>query len=97
MKSVVRQRRRDDIMLNILETANGGNVNLSQIMQRSNLTSSQTKAYLSELISKAYLEREIIKRSKQCFYRTTAKGIRYIQLIEAISDLFPTKPRKNAT
>jgi predicted transcriptional regulator len=64
---------------------------LSHIMQRVNLTSEQTKAFLNYLIGREMIERRFLERSERCLYRTTPRGIEYLKLASLMTDLFRTQ------
>jgi predicted transcriptional regulator len=66
----------------------GRQVGLSQIMQRVNLTTGQTKDYLVYLVDRGLIHREISERPSRCTYKTTPKGVLYFTMARNIADLF---------
>ena len=85
------QRHREDIIYDILRTAAEGPVPLTRIMARVGLTTSQTRAYLGYAISKDLLQVELFPKSSGYQYRTTPKGIVYVNMIDTIRDILPNK------
>ncbi len=80
------RKRRDRlyIIAEILLIAKEGSLK-TQIMYRANLSFAQLKEYLSFL-----LRMELLKRNtdnKKTIYKTTAKGIKYLENYEEISNL----------
>ena len=83
-----KRRDRHDIVAEILKTAREGRIK-THIMYRAKLSYSQVNAYLKLLIEKGFLENNMIRRKRQAItvYRTTQKGIQYIEKIEAVNTL----------
>ena len=83
-----KRRDRHDIVAEILRTAREGRIK-THIMYRAKLSYSQVNTYLRLLIEKGFLENSTIRRKRQDInvYRTTQKGIRYIEKIEAVNTL----------
>ena len=80
------RKRRDRlfIMAEILEIAREGCLK-TQIMYRANLSFAQLNEYLSLLLDLNLLE--AVKTSEKTLYRTTAKGLRYLQSYREIREL----------
>ena len=80
------RKRRDRlyIIAEILAIAKDGSLK-TQIMYRANLSFAQLNGYLSFLV-----ERELLKintDSRKTLYKTTAKGVKYLESYEEISSL----------
>jgi len=80
------RKRRDRlyIIAEILAIAKDGSLK-TQIMYRANLSFAQLNEYLNFL-----LKRELIKintENKKTFYKTTSKGVKYLENYEEISSL----------
>ena len=86
-ESVETTRKRRDrlyIIAEILVTAKDGSLK-TQIMYRANLSFAQLNEYLNFL-----LKRELLKvnaENKKTFYKTTSKGVKYLENYEEISSL----------
>lgn len=83
-----KRRDRHDIVAEILKTAREGRIK-THIMYKAKLSYSQINTYLKLLVEKGFLENNTIKRKKQVItiYKTTTKGIEYIDNIEAVNNL----------
>jgi len=83
-----RRRDRHDIVAEILKTAREGRIK-THIMYKAKLSYSQINTYLKLLVEKGFLENHTVRRRKQTMtvYRTTNKGILYIDNIEAVNNL----------
>ena len=83
-----KRRDRHDIVAEILKTAREGRIK-THIMYKAKLSYSQINSYLQLLIEKGFLENNTIKRKRQIItvYRTTSKGVEYIDNIEAVNIL----------
>lgn len=79
-------KRRDHlfIMAEILEVAIDGALK-TQVMYRANLSFAQLNEYLKLMLDIKLLES--VKNSQKTFYKTTAKGVRYLQSYREIRDL----------
>ena len=80
------RKRRDRlyIIAEILVIAKDGSLK-TQIMYRANLSFAQLNEYLNFL-----LKRELLKvnaENKKTFYKTTSKGVKYLENYEEISNL----------
>jgi len=83
-----KRRDRHDIMAEILKTALEGRIK-THIMYKAKLSYSQINAYLKLLVEKGFLENMRVKRKKQIIavYKTTPKGILFIENIETVDHL----------
>ncbi len=88
---MVESKRRDrhDIVAEILRTARGGKIK-THIMYRAKLSYSQINEYLDLLVEKGFLENMTVKRKRQMvtMYRTTKKGIEFLDHTESINKLW---------
>ena len=88
----MRNRQKDEIMRDILYSAQGG-VGITKIMFHAYLTHSQAKEYISQLMSLALLDLDTEAGSlKQ--YRTTSKGIEYLAAVERMADMLAIETRR---
>jgi len=83
-----KRRDRHDIVAEILKTAREGRIK-THIMYKAKLSYSQINTYLKLLVDRGFLENNTVRRKKQnmIVYRTTQKGILYIDNIEAVNQL----------
>ena len=83
-----KRRDRHDIVAEILKTAKEGRIK-THIMYKAKLSYSQINTYLQLLVEKGFLENNTIRRKRQIvtIYRTTPKGVEYIDNIEIVNDL----------
>jgi len=83
-----KRRDRHDIVAEILKTATKGKIK-THIMYKAKLSYSQINSYLELLVGKGFLENTTIQRRKHVItiYRTTPKGILYINNLEIINQL----------
>ncbi len=89
MAATNKRRDRHDIVAEILKTARGGKIK-THIMYKAKLSYSQINEYLNLLIKKGFLENMAIKRKRQIItmYKTTKKGIEFLDHIESINKLW---------
>jgi len=80
------RKRRDrlEIIARILKVARDG-VHKTQIMYKASLSFAQLTAYSSFLVKLGLLE--ATKKNEKIIYKTTPKGIRYLQIYEEIKRL----------
>jgi len=80
------RKRRDRlyIIAEILAIAKDGSLK-TQIMYRANLSFAQLNEYLNFLLKMELLK--LNTKDKKTFYKTTAKGIKYLENYEEISSL----------
>ena len=83
-----KRRDRHDIVAEILKTAREGRIK-THIMYKAKLSYSQINSYLQLLVEKGFLENNTIRRKRQIVtvYRTTPKGVEYIDNLEAVNNL----------
>jgi len=91
--SVGNRKRRDRlyIMAEVLEIARNGCLK-TQIMYRANLSFSQLNDYLGFLLEVGLLKEN--KENERDVYRTTSKGVRFLQSYYRIKDLLRGKSEK---
>ena len=90
----MRNRQKDEIMRDILQTAQGG-AGITKIMFHAYLTHGQAKEYSQHLLESGLLELDGDSSSMKQ-YRTTHKGIEYLAAIETMSDMLPIATRRAA-
>lgn len=83
-----KRRDRHDIVTEILKTAREGKIK-THIMYKAKLSYSQINTYLQLLVDKGFLENNTVVRKKQSItiYRTTPKGVHFIENIETVNEL----------
>ncbi len=74
----------------ILTVSNGGAI-ISHIMFKAYTSHAQAKSYLGELIENGMIEYDVLDRK----YRTTMKGIEYLQAMESISSILAINTRRS--
>ena len=77
----MKYRSRTELASSILEAANGGGATKTKIMYKAFLSYAQLKDYLAMLIENSLLSRE------GDIYKTTSKGIGFLQTTRQLSDL----------
>ena len=84
-----RRRDRHDIVAEILKTAVNGQIK-THIMYRAKLSYSQINGYLPLLVEKGFLENVNVTRGRQriTVYRTTSKGMQFIENLESVDKLW---------
>ncbi len=89
MEAMNKRRDRHDIVAEILKTARGGKIK-THIMYKAKLSYSQINEYLNVLLTKGFLENMTIKRKRQTItmYRTTKKGIDFLDHLEFLNKLW---------
>lgn len=89
MAAVDKRRDRHDIVAEILKTARGGKIK-THIMYKAKLSYSQINEYLKLLVEKGFLENMTVKRKRQTvtMYRTTEKGMEFLDHLEFIDKLW---------
>jgi predicted transcriptional regulator len=90
----MRNRQKDEIMRDILYSAQGG-AGITKIMFHAYLTHSQAKEYTQALINSALLEQDVEAGSLRQF-RTTPKGVEYLGAVERMSDMLAIETRRAA-
>lgn len=88
------RKRRDHlhIMAEILEVALDGALK-TQVMYRANLSFAQLNEYLKIMIDLKLME--VVKNSERTVYKTTQKGMRYLQSYREIRDLLKKERNGN--
>lgn len=83
-----KRRDRHDIVAEILRTARRGGIK-THIMYKAKLSYSQINGYLQVLVDKGFLENMTISRNRHSVtvYRTTPKGLLYINNLDAVNQL----------
>ncbi len=84
-----KRRDRHDIVAEILKTARGGKIK-THIMYKAKLSYSQINEYLTMLVEKGFLENRRVKRKRQTItmYRTTEKGMEYLEHLDSMDKLW---------
>lgn len=90
----MRNRQKDEIVRDILYSAQGG-VGITRIMFHAYLTHSQAKEYTQMLLNQGLLEQDIESGSLRQF-RTTPKGAQYLAAVERMSDMLAIETRRAA-
>jgi len=89
-------KRRDHlyIMAEILEVAIDGALK-TQVMYRANLSFAQLNEYLKLMLDLKLLE--TVKNTEKTYYKTTSKGMRYLQSYKEIRDLLKKERSGNGS
>jgi len=89
MKDSERRRDRHDIIAEILKTAVNGKIK-THIMYRAKLSYSQINEYLPMLVEKGFIENAKVTRGRKrvSVYRTTSKGLQFIENLESVNRLW---------
>jgi predicted transcriptional regulator len=88
----MRNRQKDEIMRDVLYTAQGG-AGITKIMFHAYLTYSQAKEYIQLLAKNGLLENDDSSGSVKQF-RTTPKGLEYLAAVERMSDMLAITTRR---
>jgi len=88
----MRNRQKDEIMRDILHSAQGG-AGITKIMFHAYLTHSQAKEYTQALMKSGLLDQDIESASLRQF-RTTPKGVEYLAAAEKMSDMLAIETRR---
>lgn len=91
----MRNRQKDEIMRDVLYTAQGG-AGITKIMFHAYLTYSQAKEYIHMLTNNGLIENDDSSGSVKQF-RTTPKGLEYLAAVEKISDMLSIATRRANT
>ncbi len=83
-----KRRDRHDIVAEILKTAREGRIK-THIMYKAKLSYSQINAYLQLLLDKGFLENNTVMRKRQTItlYKTTPKGVYFIENIDTVNQM----------
>jgi predicted transcriptional regulator len=79
----IKYRDRIDIVSQVLEIANGGDVTKSKIMYKAFLSHNQLKQYLTVLTGNDLLSYDLVSQT----FKTTEKGLRYLDAYNQIGDI----------
>ena len=79
----MRYRSRTDIIIEILDVANGGGVTRTKIMYKVYLSFSQLKAYLVFLTENNLLSYDVYTKT----FKTTEKGLRFLNISNHMDDM----------
>ena len=80
----MKYRSRNDIIIEILDAANGGGgVTKTKIMYKAFLSYAQLKEYLTELTETGLLNYDVDTRQ----FKTTEKGLQFLDTFNQISDV----------
>jgi len=90
--AVNRRRDRHEIVADILNYATRGKKK-THIMYRAKLAYSQLSEYIPLLVEKGLLEDMTVRKGKQIMvmYRTTQKGIEFINRLESLNKLWESR------
>jgi len=93
LKDSEKRRDRHEIVAEILKTAVGGRIK-THIMYRAKLSYSQINEYLPLLVERGFLENVKVTRSRErsTVYRTTSKGMEFIDNLESLNKLWTKNP-----
>jgi len=80
----MKYRSRSDIVGLLLEAANGGGATKTKLMYKAYLSFNQLREYLTLLVENGLIEYEVGQT-----YRTTEKGMRVLQLQNAMDEVAP--------
>lgn len=88
----VERRDRHEIVAEILNYARGGKIK-TYIMFKARLGYSQIQGYLGLLVEKGFVEKTAVKRKRQIIttYRTTKKGIEFLDRLESVDKLWKSE------
>ena len=87
---LMQNRQKDEMTRDILSVSNGG-ATISQIMFKAYTSHAQAKSYLGELIESGLVEHDTLDRK----YRTTTRGLEYLQTMERISEMLSINTRRS--
>jgi predicted transcriptional regulator len=90
IRLVMQNRQKDEMTRDILTVTNGGAI-ISRIMFKAYTSHAQAKSYLGELIESGLIEYDTLDRK----YRTTTKGLEYLQAMERISEMLTINARRS--
>src|SRR5262245_3429980 len=90
----LRNRQKDEIMRDVLHSAQGG-AGITKIMFHAYLTHSQAKEYIQMLMQNGLLQQDFESGTLRQF-RTTPKGIEYLAAVERMSEMLSIETRRTA-
>ncbi len=82
----VKNRSRPDIVAIVLEAANGG-ITKTRLLAKAHLTSDQLRQYLNILLDRKLLIELADNDKRHIAYRTTDKGLRYLNMYSALKNI----------
>jgi predicted transcriptional regulator len=85
----MRNRQRDEVTRDILQTAMGPGAGISRIMFSACLCHSQATGYLSQMIEDELIINDVEQGKR--FYRTTPKGVQYLAALNSMCELLQIK------
>ncbi len=88
MDTGMKYRDKNEIIAQILESANGNKVTLTKIMHDGYLSHAVTKEYLMLLIEKGLIEYLDGERT----FKTTEKGMNFLRIHHRVQELTPVAP-----
>lgn len=89
----MRHRDKNEIIVQILESANNKSVQLTKIMQDAYLPHSMTKEYMTNLVEKGLIEYLDGERS----FKTTEKGMYFLNILSRVQELDPLTTKLSRT
>lgn len=92
MPKQLRHRSRSEIISSILQVTNGNSARVTQIQYKTYLSYNILKEYLVNLLENDLLEYIEGERT----FRTTPKGMRFLQVSSSMDDLFVSAPLFNS-
>lgn len=90
----MRNRQKDEIMRDVLYSAQGG-AGITRIMFHAYLTHSQAKEYIQMLMQNGLLDHDA-ESSVVRQFRTTPKGVEYLAAVERMADMLAIETRRAA-
>ena len=81
----MRNRQRDEVMRDVLQTAMGSGAGISRIMFSACLSHSQATGYLSQMIEDGLVVNDVEQGKR--YYRTTPKGVEYLAALNRMYEL----------
>lgn len=88
MPKQLRHRSRSEIISSILQVTNGNSARVTQIQYKTYLSYNILKEYLVNLLENDLLEYIEGERA----FKTTPKGMRFLQVSNSMDDLFVSAP-----
>lgn len=89
MKMQYYYRNRIDIIVSILDVANGNEVKQTEILNKANITHTMFKEHISILLQYGLIEYVALQET---YYKTTAKGLDYLSICNKMKALILPPP-----
>ncbi len=89
----MKYRDKNEIIAQILETANNKRVQLPKIMHDAYLPHAMTKEYMTDLVEKGLIEYLDGERS----FKTTEKGMDFLNILSKVQELGPLTTKLSRT